>query len=489
MKYSKRILSILLLSSFATLSLSCGQTPAVSDVTSGNTTESSVEVKEMVYPYYEGNNLGGKTYTIYNVKKYLWDMICVVQPDEINGETVNDAIYNRNEYVKQKLNFELVEVNEETYADMAKNLQTLVLAGDDIYDAAYMPMYLLIGGLSEGYYQRLNDINTINLNENWWDRVLLDATSIRGYNYFATSAAHLMGFDGLWCLFFNESMMDNLKLEYPYQLVRDGKWTLDKLSEYCKAAANLNGDDSFAINANGKAVYGCTSFHNVVMKFLFGFNVDYVTKNKDDEPVFSCEDENFINACQKLAEYFSRQGEYLKADADSSLDIYYQKFYEKQRTLFLGAELKTAQLLRPMEQSFGIVPFPKLNEAQEQYRSTAVHQCAVFTIPVTNSHPEEIGLIFDALSYESEKRVLEPYFNVLVEQKGLRNEESIEMLNIIKQTRSFDIGVSYQWVVDLETALRDILLKGQTDVAGKIAEHKNAVQEKINKTLSVMEGK
>lgn len=141
---------------------------------------------------------------------------------------------------------------------MAANLQTYILAGDAVYDAVYMPMYQVIAGLTEGYYTCLNDVSTIHLDEDWWDQILLDSTSIRNKNYFATSAAHLMGYDRLWCLFFNESMMDELGLEYPYQLVRDGEWTLDKFSEYCKAAANLNGDDSFVKDADGKAVFGCS---------------------------------------------------------------------------------------------------------------------------------------------------------------------------------------------------------------------------------------
>ena len=481
--------SLLLLSMLSIIS--CGGTdtnsPTATDTSTDIAAESTTDQYGSGYPYYGDNDFGGKTFTIYNVKKDLWDMICVIQPDELNGEIINDTIYNRNELVKQELNCEIEEVNEETEGNMAANLQTYILAGDAVYDAVYMPMYQVIGGLTEGYYTCLNDVSTIHLDEDWWDQILLDSTSIRNKNYFATSAAHLMGYDGLWCLFFNENMMDELGLEYPYQLVRDGEWTLDKFSEYCKAAANLNGDDSFVKDANGKAVFGCTSFHNVVMKFIYGLNVDFVSKDENDEPVFKCEDENFINACQKLAEYFGKSGEFLNADSDTALDTYYQNFFENQRTLFLGAELKTAQLLRSMEQSFGIVPYPKLNEEQENYRSTAVHQCCVFTIPVTNTEPEKVGLLFDALSYESEAHVIEPYFEVLVEQKGLRNENSIEMLNLIKETRSFDIGVSYQWVVDLETELRGVLLAGNPDVTAIIAKHKNTVQDKIDQTLEMMQ--
>lgn len=486
MNKSQKLLTTLILSAILGATSACGGSPAQTSDTilTDATTE---EQPTAGYPYYEGSDLKGKTFSVYNVKKDLWNMICVLQPDEVNGETINDAIYNRNELVKSKLNCSIEEINAADYNTMKTDVQTMVLAGDRTYDAVYMPMFLLTDGLTENYYHCLNDIDTLHLEESYWDQVLLEATSLKKKNYFATSSAHLMGWDGLWCLFFNESMMDDLQLEYPYQLVRDGKWTLDKLTEYSKAAANLNGDDSFALNADGKSVYGCLSFNNSIDKFLFGLGIDYVSKDKDDMPVLACESEKFISAVQKFASLNSGDGTYfLKASATYADATYYQNFYDNQRCLFLAGEIKTAQLLRNMEQSFGILPYPKLDEQQKNYRSTAVHQCAVLTIPVTNTEPQDVGLLFDALSYESDRSVIEPYFSVLVEQKGLRNEESIEMLNIIKDTRSFDIGIAYQWVVSISDSLKGAVTSASTDIASIIASNKPEAEKKINDMLEAM---
>lgn len=486
MRYSKRVITALILSALIAGTFACGDA-TVKDPDSIPADVTTEAPKPVGYPYYEGADLGGKEFTVYNVKKDLWNMICVIQPDEINGETINDAIYNRNERVKQKLNCSIAEINAPEYTTMRSDVQTMILAGDTTYDAIYMPMFYLIDGLTENYYHCLNDVETIHLENDYWDQVLLEATSLKSKNYFATSSAHLMGWDGLWCLFFNESMMDDLQLEYPYQLVRDGKWTLNKLTEYSKAAANLNGDDSFALNADGNCVYGCLSFNNCVDKFLFGFGIDYVNKDKNDLPELACESEKFISTVQRFAELNNGDGAYyLNASATTTDATYYQNFYEKQRCLFLAGEIKTAQLLRGMEQSFGILPYPKLDEQQANYRSTAVHQCASFTIPVTNTVPQDVGLLFDALSYESDQSVVEPYFSVLVEQKGLRNEESIEMLNLIKDTRSFDIGIAYQWVVSISDNLKGAVTSANTDIASIIASNKPDAEKKLNDMLEAM---
>lgn len=463
-----------------TTSLSCGGgTELPEDGSTQDITETTAAVIEE-YPYYEGNDLGGKTIKVLNIAKTQYDMICCIQPDEILGETVNDAIFNRNAYVKNKLNFELEEENEPTLYEMGSRLEKIVMSDDDEYSVVYMPSYLTTSGLSNGYYTCLDELENLHLDEKWWDQLVLCDTSLFGKHYLASSAAHLMGYDGLWCMYFNESMMDDLGLEYPYELVREGKWTLDRLSEYCAAAANLNGDESFS-KTNRNCVFGMSSFYNSVMKFVFGMGGNYIGKDKDDAPVFEADSRHFMEVCEKLAGFFSRDGEYCAADDDRTPESAYTTLFREQRAFFLGGEVKNAQGFRDLDWQFGVVPFPKYDETQETYRSTPLHQCAVFTIPVSSKNTEEAALVFDALSYESDAKVLDLYFGVMVEQKGLRNQDSIDMLNIIKECRSFDIGISL-WLADnLRSAVEAKLAAGSTDIASVIAEKRQAVEANIEK--------
>ncbi len=79
--------SLLLLSMLSIVS--CGDTitdsPTTTDTATDSDAESTTDQYGSGYPYYGDNDFGGKTFTIYNVKKDLWDMICVIQPDELNG--------------------------------------------------------------------------------------------------------------------------------------------------------------------------------------------------------------------------------------------------------------------------------------------------------------------------------------------------------------------------------------------------------------------
>ena len=78
-----------------------------------------------------------------------------------------------------------------------------------------------------------------------------------------------MAFDSMWCLFFNENMAENHQLDMPYDLVREGKWTIDEATKYAKAVANLNGDESWKWSKDGKCVYGISSHQNSPEHFWF----------------------------------------------------------------------------------------------------------------------------------------------------------------------------------------------------------------------------
>ena len=148
MSISKRAVTAFLLAAMLVGTISCGDTATNNPgetTPAGETTEAT---KEESYKYYGDKTFGGKEFTVYNVKKDLWNMICVIQPDEVNGETINDAIYNRNERVKKQLDCEIVEVNAPEYTTMRADVQTMILAGDNTYDAVYMPMFYLIDGLT-----------------------------------------------------------------------------------------------------------------------------------------------------------------------------------------------------------------------------------------------------------------------------------------------------------------------------------------------------
>ena len=96
-------------------------------------------------------------------------------------------------------------------------------------------------------------------------------------------------------------------------------------------------------------------------------------------------------------------------------------------------------LLRDMKDDFGVVPFPKYNEDQERYY-TRVIDGWLHVVPSTSADPEFTSVIMEALASETAKNVFPEYYNKLLTQKILRDEESIEMMELIRANRVMDLG-------------------------------------------------
>ncbi len=458
--------------------------------TTGISASAETEATTPEYQYPE-LDLGGAAIQFMNSDP-IWDMNVSLDEEELTGETLDDAIYNRNRAIESRFNC-VISVTEiasnYTMDDLVKQAYTLISAGDHTYDIMYLPVNKRASMMSEGCFYDLYDIPALHLDGSWWDQTINDSCTLGGSLYFAAGALHLMAFDGSWCLFFNEKMLGNLDLAMPYDLVKSGKWTIDRLKEYCTACANMGGQDSFQWDQSGDAVYGISTHPNAPDKFVLSAGERYVVPDKAGYPSFAANGTRFQDVVSKLSSFFSTEGTCFNGyydDMDAQHGGYLYTFLNS-RAAFLTAELKTAQLLRNMDDTFGIIPFPKYDETQENYRTAIVENLLVMTIPTTNDDPNTTAAVVDAMCYDSAKQVLPVYYDSTVSQKGLRNEESVEMLHIIRSTRSVDMAYFFGWNADLAAAVRGKITDGSGAVSSDIAAKKSAIEEAIQKTIKLFE--
>lgn len=484
----------MLLLALLTGTASCGAKSAAETTYSGNTGTTPPETTGESYTYPDVD-YGGEEFRVLNFDQ-LWNMFIQIDVPEQNGEVLNDAVYNRNCKIEDKLNCKIVETKftnvDNVLANLMNHALNTILAGEDAYDVMFLPVSENLSIVTDGYMNDFNKLPELNLDETWWDNEINSINTLNGSLYFASGSANLMSFEGMWCLFFNEKMMENLQLDMPYDLVRDGKWTIDKLTEYAKAGASLNGDESFAYKKDGKCVWGISSHQNSPQKFYFCAGESSVSKDEKGELTFGLQSERFYNVINKLAVLLAPgDGLTLKAsntdfDADAGGYVY---VFTAGRSLFMTGEIKASQLMRSMESPFGIVPFPKYDEDQENYVTDLVSQLFYMTIPVTNTRLPMTATICEVLTHDSYTDVVPLYYNQTVEQKGLRNEDSIEMLELMRKTRTVDIGVVFGWETDLRNKIRDKLFAGDASIASDVASGKSAVEAKITKFLEFLNEK
>lgn len=437
------ITRLIFLSLLTTMFVSCGSSTTNVDetVTDGQDTVHETVEQVYVYPYPE-NGFGGEEITFLSTEP-LYSFQSLIDSEKQTGEALNDALYDRCRLVEEKLD---IVLNELTCQDIPSNLQMMrksVMANDQTYDFVYAvgQAYNFKSIVNEGLVLNLLDVDTIQLDQSWWYDNMNDPLTINNRLFFAYGASNLVMNEWLSCLAFNHDMMDTLNLEYPYDLVREGKWTFDVFGTYLKAAANLNGDESWLWNPEGNCVYGY-SVQDARMDTAIIYSGLLHVYPEDDRLVTSYGSSRFYDVLEKYANILdissgmvAKAGNSLtRSDLKAAASVGdYVYIFMTQRALFGHSEITDLKLYRDLPFEYGIVPYPKYDETQDRYYSmmgTGVAAC----LPITCADPEMIGTVLDALSYEGERMVLPVYFENTVEQKGLRNEDSIEMLQILRDT-------------------------------------------------------
>lgn len=477
-------ITVLLLALIANIA-SCGSQPVTVDDTEELTTEVTTAPEEPEYEFAD-LDMQGADFTILNPTT-TWGFYTYIDFEEATGDVLDDTIYERNSKLEELYNFNTVVV-EEDIDSMTPLITNAVMAGDNSYQVTFPRCTTISALITDGYFYDLSKVPELQLDKPWWDQNVIEVSSLGPEKtlYYAATDFSLTGFDGTICIFINEDMLSDLGGEMPYQLVRDGKWTLDEYYSIMKLGASLNGDDSYTWNATGSCTYGLLSWNTGPSALLIGAGAEYISLDDQGYPVIGFESEHFTNAAEKVASMLATPGEWLELNTNQDPD-HYEVAFRNGRCLSIIAEIKASTKFREMEDLYGIVPLPKYDESQEKYRTYRAPVNPLMCIPVTNPDISEAALIMDAFSYMTYKDVLPVYYDVSLSQKGLRNEDSIEMLDIIRDTRYFDISQCYGWTNTLYSAIEGLIMVGNGAIASTIASNKEAVNVNIKKTLELLE--
>ena len=156
--------------------------------------------------------------------------------------------------------------------------------------------------------------------------------------------------------------------------------------------------------------------------------------------------------------------------------------------LFYVAGLLTYTLMREMESEYGLLPLPKLDEAQTDY-CTTINQgnCSTVTVPISCQDPDGVGFMLEALAHESQKTLTPAYFDVALQRKYMSDEESRETLAIILANRTIDLAVAFGWG-DIFSNLSSMTTSKNTDFASKYASISPTIESSMQKFVENVTG-
>ncbi len=448
---NRKILSAILLMSLI-LSASCGSAPTDGAVTSEEQITESTETEETtearIEPDLPDTKWEGYQFRVLTKgdTNVHWKSKDIAATEE-NGDVINDAVYKRNMKIYDRFGVEMVDIPSPNGTwDLTAPLRKSVMAASDDYDMVASGFNDAVKNLStEGMLMELHNVPYMDLSKPWYDQNANEQLSIEGKLFATAGDMILMDNEATLCVLFNKKLAEDYALEGFYEMVKNGKWTIDKMTEFSKLTAkDLDGDGTIG----EKDQWGNIGEPLNTYALMVACDAIAVKKNKDDVPVFDVQNEHFYDAFTKAVNLNRDDKVTMFCDnfkaADVWADIIDPAFTEG-RVLFNTAGLVRVTVFRAMETNFGILPLPKYDESQKEYNSMVSIGCANSIAIPTTANAERCGAVIEALSAESYYTLTPAYYDIVLKTKNARDDASSEMLDIIFNNRIFDIAYMFDW--------------------------------------------
>ena len=400
----------------------------------------------------DGTDYGGYALRVLGSDPTYMNHVAEIYAEAETGDTMNDAVYKRNRLIENMLNINIITKTCPPsdwlpgYNRFVSSAIKIIQAGEDafdIIDGEYQPSLAFTGCLANLY-----DVPNMNLSKPWWDqRMIKDLSYEKKKLYYIIGDIGHFGMTGTMCCLFNKQMFEDNGFEFPYEKVRQGKWTFDEYAKLIKdAARDLNGDG--AMDENDQ--WGLYGNVGSLLWCMLGCGEKVISVDQNGVPFINSMNERHIQVVTALCELISDKDRVLLAENMKLPDPYeaFGKMRTDGRVLFFNSTVVGIQGNRSLEYDFGIVPMPKFDENQSDYRSPATSYssgASSISIPITNANVERTGTILEAMSGYSTDIIIPALIDVALKSKYTRDEESAEMINLILRTKMFDPLMEYGW--------------------------------------------
>ncbi|MBR7032831.1 MAG: hypothetical protein IKI03_04275 [Clostridia bacterium] len=382
----------------------------------------------------------------YNGKSFVYmggQSVNFPTKEEETGEITSDALYYRQRDIVSLFGVDWENVNLEGSEEAKQSMIDEVMAGGDSYD--------LVNGfvrsvgrptLNAGVLREVQDLETIDLDQIWWNQSIRTNYSLRGKLYFLMGPINVYNYLDTHVVIFNKRVthMFGINDADIYQSVKDGKWTIDKMFAFAEAIPE---------NGTGKGVYKYA--YPEGLPFLFGAGYTITHFDEDGVPyVESTLPREYSDLADKIVPVFADPAKSAfenpknKEDFEEKYGMTVEDLFNSDLALFMFPETAAAQYMRSYDVPFGILPIPKLTEGQsEYYCSASSWSTGAVYILKTARDVEMISRITEAMAALSQIYVKDAYYDKLLKAQSIFDLESAEMLDIIFSSKIYDMADLY----------------------------------------------
>ncbi len=362
--------------------------------------------------------------------------------DQINkGDLIKDAKAARNKTVEDRLNIDVELTYCADITTLAEYVSKAILSGSDEFDLVVNHVLTTGGMVTKNLFQNWYDIPHVDFNKPWWAGTTSTELTYDGKCIIAISDLCATTITSTSVIAFNKNLANSYDLGNLYDVVLNGDWTYDYFYNLIKDI--YQDTDGSGLPSSGDFYGAIFPVENQTNAWLWAFDNPVCTKNEDGVPEFTIKSDKINNIVTTLYDfYFNTTG---VASDDAIGDGVKQTMFLNKQSVFTTMNLgeATSEGFRNFEDDYGILPYPKWNEAQDEYYSHVYGEHTCLTVPKTVKDTEFVGVCTEILSAESWKTLTPTIYEIALKTRYLRDSESKEVLDIVLENRYFDFGFIY----------------------------------------------
>jgi len=488
------LLCAMLTSAFASCSSEADSTADTSsETTAANETETTaiadaeteINRESAISTLDDSLDFGGATINIgyTGSQRYATD---VIGADD--GDVINESIYERNLNVEEDLGIKLnmIKIAESTTA-ATNQMRTVVMAGDSVYDICSTHQSYTAKLLFDNIFYNLADNELIAWDKPWWAYDYMKEFTIGDDRlFFLFGDISLMMLKSAGATYFNKGLINEYvkPTDEFYDDILNRKWTLDDLYEYTsKAYKDLNGDGT----ADAGDQYGMVSMTaKPVEHFQYNAGIICTERDNNDIPYLALNNERTIAFSEKLYNlFYNNPG--ARIYTTDEIDNEMLNLFKNDQVLFYPNWFYTVELLRDMESDYGIIPYPMLDESQDDYKTLVHNGSTMFTVPITITaeKAEYIGAVLEDMAFHAYRLMTPAYFEVAMKEKYSRDAISSQLLDVMYASMYTNFGYCYNSTINSVGSLRPLAQNKTADFSSWYAAQEAGAQKALDDLIKL----
>jgi len=484
----RRISILLLLALCMSMTAGCGgeteETDAVNtdvpaETEPAETTEdTSAQVDELPTDL----DFGGATIGIASsVNVHFHGYMDVAEYDDTTS-VLDQSIYNRNRNVEERLNVKITEITAAS-SDVTNTFENTITAGDDSYQIFHGADRVVFNTGLDGYLLDVaKDMPYIDLEKEYWYADGNEVLNVGGKQLAVFGEMSLGTYDYCHLLAFNQDLIKEYALTSPWDYYAEDNWTFDSFgtlitSVYDDLDGNgvMDENDRYGFHTRG-------GFQFPLMYTAAGLKT--VEMNADGYPEFTAPSNQALSDvfdwCNSI--FFDGNAWYKQSFGNNFLTE--SPMFQENKMLITDMTFFYVGAVRDMVSDFGIIVYPKYTAEQDRYYTWVEGGAKAIGISLITQNKDAVGALLEAMGTESLKSVIPTYYEINLKAKYSRDEMSSQMFDVIRESRSFDLGDTV-WCETVRGKLGDSF-NAKQPLASTLASVQKAVDAKIEAAMEVL---